>query len=181
MGFLLDSALLGGNEYLPYREAIAEQILSATMLSPFGIVGRARDEVRFEKFDYHSQIYAFAAHKVANGLRRAGYPYLAEVVDGRILAQTTDGFYPENVGAGEAPRLEYCPHILTISRVAADGRLTVSVKERTPAPYAVWTVAAILDIQQRLSDKNLKYSDKPSLWEQRLLPRLSQDLRHPNG
>jgi hypothetical protein len=180
MGFLLDSALLGGSEYLSYREAIVEQMLSPAMLSPFGIVGRARDEVRFEKFDYHSQIYAFAAHKVANGLRRAGYPYLAEVVDSRILAQTTDGFYPENVGAGEAPQLEYCPHILAVSRAAADGRLTVTVKERTPAPYAVWTVAAILDIKQRSSDKNMKYPNKLSTLEQRLLPRLCQDFRCPN-
>jgi glycogen debranching enzyme len=172
MGFLLDSALLEESEYLSYREAITEQMLSPAMLSPFGIVGRARDEVRFEKFDYHSQIYAFAAHKVANGLRRAGYPHLAQAVDSRILAQTTDGFYPENVGAGEVSRLEYCPHILTISRIAADGRLTVSVKERTPAPYAVWTVAAILDIQQRLSHEKLKYPTKPSALEQRLLPQL---------
>lgn len=181
MGFLLDSALLEESKYLPYREAIVEQMLSPAMLSPFGIAGRARDEVRFEKFDYHSQVYAFAVHKVANGLRRAGYPYLAEVIDGRVLAQTVDGFYPENVGAGEAPRLEYCPHILTISRTAADGLLTVTAKERTPAPYAVWTVAAILDIQQRLSDKNMKDTNESSSLEQRLLPRLPHDFRRPNG
>ena len=181
MGFLLDSALLEGSEYLRYREAIIEQMLSPTMLTPFGIVGRARDEVRFEKFDYHSQIYAFAAHKVANGLRRAGYPYLAQAVDSRVLAQTTDGFYPENVGSDDVSWPEYCPHILTISRIAADGRPTISVKERTPAPYAVWTVAAILEINQRLSDEKHKYPNKSSTLEQRLLPRPSRHRQRPNG
>ena len=172
MGFLLDSTVLDGNEYLPHRLAVVEQILSPSMISAFGIVGRARDEVRFEKFDYHSQIYAFAAHKVANGLRKEGHARLADVIDRRILAQTRDGFYPENVGADDGSRLEYCPHILTVSRIAADGRHTVSVKERTPAPYALWTVAAILDIESRSTDRDLDSSDAPSAMEQRLLSRL---------
>ena len=166
MGFLLDSALLSGGEYLSHREAVVEQVLSPSMLSPFGIVGRACDEIRFEKFDYHSQIYAFAAHKMANGLRKTGYAYLADVVDHRILAQTQDGLYPENVGADDILKLEYCPHILTISRIAADGGATVSIKERTPAPYALWTVAAILDIESRFTGQNLE-SYMPSEIEQR--------------
>ena len=171
MGFLLDSTLLNGSEYLPYREAITEQVLSPQMISPFGVVGRARDEIRFEKFDYHSQIYAFAAHKVANGLRKAGYVYLAEAVDQRVLAQAQDGLYPENVGAENVPELEYCPHILTISRIAADGRQTISVKERTPAPYALWTVAAILDIDTTLAAQDLKSPHLASALEERLLTR----------
>lgn len=171
MGFLLDSTLLNGSEYLPYREAITEQVLSPRMISPFGIVGRARDEIRFEKFDYHSQIYAFAAHKVANGLRKAGYAYLAEAVDQRVLAQAQDGLYPENVGAGNGPELEYCPHILTISRIAADGRQTISVKERTPAPYALWTVAAILDIDTTVAAQDPKSPHLTSALEERLLAR----------
>jgi hypothetical protein len=172
MGFLLDSTLLDGSEHLPYREAITEQLLSPEMISPFGVVGRARDEIRFEKFDYHSQIYAFATHKVANGLRKAGYTYLAEAVDQRVLAQAHDGLYPENVGAGNGPELEYCPHILKISRIAADGRPTISVKERTPAPYALWTVAAILDIDTTLTARDKKSSHPRSALEERLLTRL---------
>ncbi|HEY6312978.1 MAG TPA: hypothetical protein VIY52_19550 [Streptosporangiaceae bacterium] len=173
MGFLLDSGLLAGSEYQPHREAIVEQVLSPVMLSSFGIAGRARDEIRFEKFDYHSQIYGFAVHKVANGLRKAGYAYLADAVDDRVLAQTQDGFYPENVGAGDVPRLEYCPHILTVSRIAADGRPTVSVKERTPAPYALWTVASVLEIGSRRADQVLPSSRGPSALERRLLPRMA--------
>lgn len=179
MGFLLDSAILDGSECKPYREAIIDQIISPPMISPFGIVGRARDEVRFEKFDYHSQIYGFAAHKVANGLRRTGYTRLADVVDQRVRLQAKDGFYPENVGAGNGPELEYCPHILTVSRVAADGRRTVSVKERTPAPFALWTVAAILEIEaMKASRGHPAVSKVASAKEDKLLDRLNTGSQH---
>jgi hypothetical protein len=112
------------------------------MLSPFGVAGRARDEVRFEPFDYHSQVWAFAVHRTARGLARHGYPDLARELDRRVLEQTRDGLFPENVGA--CPDLRYCPHILTVARPGPDGRPTVTVKERPPAPYAAWTVAAVL-------------------------------------
>ncbi len=112
---------------------------------PVGVAGRARDEVRFEPFDYHSQVWAFAVHRTARGLARHGFPDLARELDGRVVEQTRDGLFPENVGA--CPDLRYCPHLLTVARPAPDGRPTVTVKERPPAPYAAWTVAAVLAIR----------------------------------
>ena len=143
MGMALDSAALDGQDII--IRSIAGHLFSPEMLSPMGVTGRARDEVRFEPFDYHSQVWAFAVHRTARGLARHGYPDLARELDGRVLKQTRDGLFPENVGA--CPDLRYCPHLLTVARPAPDGRPSVTVKERPPAPYAAWTVAAILAIR----------------------------------
>ncbi|MDT0353874.1 hypothetical protein [Pseudonocardia charpentierae] len=128
------------------REAVVGRLFPATMSSPFGIVGRAGDEVRFEEFDYHSQVWGFAVHRVARGLYRSGFPILARELNARVMRQARDGLLPENVGGGTEPELVYCPHLLRVSRLAADGRPTVTVKERPPAPYAAWTAAAVVAI-----------------------------------
>jgi glycogen debranching enzyme len=147
MGFVLDSALVRATAAPDDLElALVRQLFGPDMLSPFGIVGRSRDDVRFEEFDYHSQVWAFATYKVAKGLARLGYARLASLLATRVLRQCADGIYPENVGAGEDDVLRYCPHVLTVSRPAPDGRLTTTVKERPPAPHAAWTVAAVLAI-----------------------------------
>jgi glycogen debranching enzyme len=149
MGFVLDSQLLDGSDAAGLRAAIVDQLWAPEMTSPFGIVGRARDEVRFEKFDYHAQVWAFATHKVARGLARHGEVGRAGELDARVMLQTGDGLFPENVGAGDEPVLEYCPHVLTVERVAANGRTTHTVKERPPAPYAAWTAAAVVAIDDQ--------------------------------
>jgi glycogen debranching enzyme len=141
MGMALDSAALEGNDIV---RRVADHLFSPEMLTPFGVAGRAADGARFEPFDYHSQVWAFAVHRTARGLARHGLRDLAAELDRRVLAQTRDGLFPENVGA--YPELRYCPHILTVARPAPDGRPTVTVKERPPAPYAAWTVAAVLAI-----------------------------------
>ena len=146
MGFALASSLLDGPACGDLRESLVRQIFSAEMSSPFGTVGRARDEVRFEPFDYHSQVWAFAVHQIARGLRRAGYPLLARELDARVIRQTRDGLLPENVGASPDPEVTYCPHLLRVARLAADGRPTITTKERPPAPYAAWTAAAVVAI-----------------------------------
>jgi glycogen debranching enzyme len=143
VGFALVSGLLDGPACGELRESLVRQLFSAEMSSPFGIVGRARDEVRFEPFDYHSQVWAFAVHQIARGLKRAGYPLLARELDARVIRQTQDGLLPENVGANADPELRYCPHLLRVARLAADGRPTITTKERPPAPYAAWTAAAV--------------------------------------
>lgn len=165
MGLVLDSAIIQGAACRNLREGIISQLFGPELLSPFGIVGRARDEVRFERFDYHSQVWGFATYKVANGLRRYGYDRLAAELDTRLLGQTRDGIFPENVGAGTKPGLEYCPHILTVRRPAPDGLPTVTVKERTPAVYAAWTAAAVMAIEER----PVIISTEPSAFEQAIL------------
>ena len=74
MGFALASGLLDGAVCGALRESLVRQLFSAEMSSRFGITGRARDEVRFEPFDYHSQVWAFAVYRVACGLRRQVTP-----------------------------------------------------------------------------------------------------------
>jgi glycogen debranching enzyme len=149
MGMALDSGVLAGEDTRPLRDSLVRHLFSAEMSSPFGIVGRARDEVRFEPFDYHSQVWAFAVYRTALGLCRHGYADLARELCHRVLEQTRDGLLPENVGAGQGDELRYCPHILTVRRPAADGRMTVTVKERTPAPIAAWTAGAVLAMTHR--------------------------------
>ncbi len=144
MGMALDSAVLAGAGARALRDSVVRHLYSPPMLSPFGIVGRARDEVRFQPFDYHSQVWGFAVWKTARGLARHGYHELARDLGARLARQARDGLAPENVGAGPGSELRYCPHILTVARPAPDGRMTVTVKERTPAPYAAWTVGAML-------------------------------------
>jgi glycogen debranching enzyme len=157
MGMALDSAALDGHDII---RRIADHLFSPQMLTPFGVAGRASDEVRFEPFDYHSQVWAVAVHRTARGLARHGHPDLARELDQRVLQQTRDGLFPENVGA--YPDLRYCPHILTVARPAPDGRPTVTVKERPPAPYAAWTVAAVLAIHGEHAVKSYRANaDKP--------------------
>lgn len=144
MGMALDSELLAGPEAAGLRESLLAHLASPEMASPFGLVGRARDEVRFTPFDYHSQVWAFATHRAALGLRRHGYTERADELSAAILRQTRDGLLPENVGAGAEAELRYCPHVLTVRRPAPGGRTTVTVKERPPAPYAAWTAAAVV-------------------------------------
>jgi len=148
-GFVLSSGLLDGHTHRGLREAVLRHLFSPAMSSAFGIVGRARDEVRFEVFDYHSQVWGFAVHRVARGLERSGYTLLARELDARVMRQTRHGLLPENVGGGPGPNLEYCPHVLRVSRRAADGRPIITVKERPPAPYAAWTAAAVIAIDSR--------------------------------
>jgi glycogen debranching enzyme len=147
MGFALDSELLAHPSDARLVSDLVQHLVGPDMLTPVGIAGKAKDEVRFEKFDYHSQVWAFAVHRVARGLRRHGILDLATDLDTRMLRQTADGLLPENVGAGE--ELEYCPHILTVERLAANGRRTHTVKERTPAPFAAWTAGAVIAAQAR--------------------------------
>ncbi|TMK38527.1 MAG: hypothetical protein E6G66_18425 [Actinobacteria bacterium] len=148
IGLVLDSGLLEGKDVRWLRDACVRQLFSPDLLSPFGIAARARDEIRFEKFDYHSQVWAFASFKSARGLSRHGFGRLARELEARVMRQTWDGLLPENVGAGSDRQLEYCPHILTVRRPAPDGRMTVTVKERTPAPFAAWTAGAVVAIER---------------------------------
>jgi glycogen debranching enzyme len=144
MGMTLDSDLLACPEAAGLRESVLAHLTSPEMTSPFGLVGRARDEVRFTPFDYHSQVWAFATHRTALGLRRYGYTAQADALSAAILEQTRDGLLPENVGADADHELRYCQHVLTVRRPAPDGRMTVTVKERPPAPYAAWTAGAVI-------------------------------------
>ncbi len=147
MGFTLDSGLLDGPSLRGLRDDLVRQLFGPELSSPFGFTGRARDEVRFEPFDYHAQVWGFAVHKVARGLARHGYVRESEEANARLLLQTRDGLLPENVGAHDSDELRYCPHILTVWRPGPDGRPTITVKERPPAPYAAWTVAAVLAVR----------------------------------
>jgi glycogen debranching enzyme len=169
VGFALVSGLLDGPALGELREALVRQLFSSEMSSAFGIVGRARDEVRFEPFDYHSQVWGFAVHQVARGLERSGYPLLARELNARVMRQTRDGLLPENVGAGAEPELAYCPHLLRVTRLAPDGRPTVTTKERPPAPYAAWTAAAVRAIDH--DAKRLEANDQISatLFETQIL------------
>lgn len=146
MGMALDSNLLTGPDSRQLRDDVVKHLSSPEMTSPFGIVGRARDEVRFEPFDYHSQVWGFAVYRTARGLDRHGYGQFALDLNRRLLQQTQDGLLPENVGADESGELRYCPHILTVRRPAPDGRSTLTVKERTPAAYAAWTAGAVVAV-----------------------------------
>ena len=144
MGMALDSELLAGADAAGLRESLLAHLTSQDMTSPFGLVGRARDEVRFTPFDYHSQVWAFATYRAALGLRRHGHAVQADELSAAIIRQTRDGLLPENVGAGTESELRYCPRVLTVRRPAPDGRMTVTVKERPPAPYAAWTTGAVV-------------------------------------
>lgn len=144
MGMALDSQLLACPAASGLRESLLAHLASPEMTSPFGLVGRARSEVRFTPFDYHSQVWAFATHRTALGLRRFGHTARADELSAAIIQQARDGLLPENVGAGAEDELQYCPHVLTVRRPAPDGRITVTVKERPPAPYAAWTAGAVI-------------------------------------
>ena len=99
MGMALDSELLRGTDAAGLRESLLTHLASPEMTSPFGLVGRARDEVRFTPFDYHSQVWAFATYRTALGLRRYGHAEHAEELCTAVIRQTHDGLLPENVGA----------------------------------------------------------------------------------
>jgi glycogen debranching enzyme len=144
MGMTLDSELLACPDAAGLSESVAAHLASPEMTSPFGLVGRARDEVRFTPFDYHSQVWAFATHRAALGLRRHGNTAQANELSAAIIRQTRDGLLPENVGAGTEHELHYCPHVLTVRRPGPDRRMTVTVKERPPAPNLAWTAGAVV-------------------------------------
>ena len=144
MGMALDSELLAGADATGLREGLLAHLSSPAMTSQFGLTGRARDEIRFTPFDYHAQVWAFATYRTALGLRRHGYAVRAAELCAAIMKQTRHGLLPENVGADLGNEPLYCPHILTVRRPAPDGRLTVTVKERPPAPYAAWTAGAVV-------------------------------------
>jgi hypothetical protein len=153
MGMALDSGLLACPDAAGLRQSVLAHLASPAMASPFGVVGKARDEVRFTPFDYHSQVWAFATYRTAAGMRRHGHDDRADGLDAAILRQTSDGLLPENVGAAAGGGLRYCPHVLTVRRPAPDGRMTVTIKERPPAPYAAWTAGAVIAAQARQRER----------------------------
>jgi len=144
---VLASGLLDEDRDASLRMGIVRRIFAPSMSSFFGLVGRDRSEAKFQVYDYHSQVWGFACHLVARGLVRHGLPVLAQELDARLLRQTKHGLFPENVGGGTGQDLTYCPHVLRVRRRAPDGKWTVTVKERPPAPYAAWTAAAVHAIE----------------------------------
>jgi hypothetical protein len=124
MGMALDSELLADADATGLRESLLAHLGSPATTAPFGLVGRARDELRFTPFDYHSQVWAFATYRTALGLRRHGHAARASELSAAIMRQTRDGLLPENVGSSTESELRYCPHVLTVRRPAPDKHLS---------------------------------------------------------
>jgi len=120
----LDSELLADADATGLRESLLAHLGSLATTAPFGLVGRARDELRFTPFDYHSQVWAFATYRTALGLRRHGHAARASELSAAIMRQTRDGLLPENVGSSTESELRYCPHVLTVRRPAPDKHLS---------------------------------------------------------
>jgi glycogen debranching enzyme len=157
LGMVLDTGLLEGEAFRGLRHAVIRQLFGNRFLTPFGLTGRDRSDIRFGRYDYHAQVWGWAVHKVADGLRRYDYHDLADELDARVMRHSADGLYPEFVGGGPTPLLEYCPHRLVVRRPAYDGTMTTTVKERPPGPHQAWTVVAILAI-----DHFRRRPDRPS-------------------
>lgn len=169
LGMVLDSGLVAGENFRGLRQAIIRQLFSDRFLTPFGLTGRDRSDIRFGRYDYHAQVWGWTVHKVAEGLRRDDYHQLADELDARVMRHTTDGLNPEFVGGGPDPLIDYCPHRLTVRRPAYDGTMTTTVKERPPAPHQAWTVGAILAIDHSQRRQGAHSSPSQAVFEREVL------------
>lgn len=156
MGHVLNSRLLNGE--IPYvvhmRKAVVRQLMSPEMLNVSGIRTLASDEVRFRPGAYHNgSVWLWDTHHIAKGLRHHGYRDQADDLDQRLLnVIETTKIFPEYVRGDDS----YTPSINTSTIVLWDEVNQRENKlEQPPQEVQAWTVAAILAIHERLSQRKI--------------------------
>jgi glycogen debranching enzyme len=141
MGRLLDSEILAGREWRPYRDAIVSHLSSEEMLASAGVRTLAADSVRYRPGSYHNgSVWPFDSALIARGLRRHGYDDLAAELYRRVTsACSAMRCYPEYV-RGDGPRHEINRCVVDV--VDPSGR--INRLYQPPQLFQAWTVAAVI-------------------------------------
>lgn len=155
MGHVLNSRLLEGDdpEIVRKRQAVVRHILSPEMLNASGIRTLATDEYRFRPGAYHNgSVWLWDTHHIAKGLRHHHYTTEADDLDTRLLGVIeATKIFPEYVrgDSGDKPSINMMTVVLWDEINQRENKL-----EQPPQEVQAWTVAAILAIHQRLSERN---------------------------
>jgi glycogen debranching enzyme len=139
MGRLLDSNILDGEEWRPYREAVVDHLFGEELLAPGGIRTLAAGSARYRPGSYHNgSVWPFDTRLIARGLARHGHSDLAAELDRRLVAACQQvRCYPEFVrGDG----LDINRHVVEVED--AEGR--ANRVEQPPQLFQAWTVAAYI-------------------------------------
>ena len=146
---LLDSLFfddLGEKQKIHYVQALVREIMGTEFLTDAGIRSRALSEARLvPHWDYHGSYTSWPkeTNDIAKGLRRQGFPRLAEQLENRLLnVIKAIKAYPEFIYVDPRGR------VLGMASVAhTHGELVFVDSKNRPEKIQAWTVSAILAIK----------------------------------
>ncbi|WP_300613583.1 amylo-alpha-1,6-glucosidase [Trebonia sp.] len=162
MGHLLDSNLLGGNDYGEIRRRIIEKLFTPELLCPGGIRTLGTNEARYRPGSYHNgSCWPWDTAKIARGLRRFGYTSLADILTRRVLDVCVEfGGFPEFC-RGDADAIRFNDRIVDVrDQSGRSNRI-----EQPPQQVQAWTVAAVIEFE---SVANPQPSSSKSVIDQKL-------------
>ncbi|HVX58829.1 MAG TPA: hypothetical protein VG964_03825, partial [Candidatus Saccharimonadales bacterium] len=174
---MLDSTffdLLDEEDYQKYISAIVEMIMGEDFLTDAGIRSRAlREASLVDMWDYHGSFTSWPkeTYDIAKGLRRHGFPRLAEELENRLInAIRAAGSFPEFFYIDRRNR------VLGVARSASShGELMLVDSTNTPEKIQAWTVSAVLGIRrQRKAGISIVQKD----WQRDLEKRVLRHMPH---
>lgn len=150
-----------------YVSNIARNIMGSDFLTDAGIRSRSLAEKNVIKFwDYHGSFTSWPkeTYDIAKGLRRQGFPKLAEQLENRILnvVRKSRG-YPEFVYVDYRGRVMAGPPTRQ-----THGELSLIDSTNKPESIQAWTVSAVLAITTRRLPGLSRTKPKQKLWQKEL-------------
>ncbi|MDB4978105.1 MAG: glycogen debranching enzyme [Candidatus Peribacteria bacterium] len=172
---LLNTSLFDGlpeNEHKNYVENTVRRIYSAEFLTEVGLRCRSLDFVNLVDFaDYHGSLVSWAkqTYDVSKGLRRQGFPRLAEQLDIRILNGIALAGSPLEfiyIDANGHAHYDEVTQPSTPEDLAADRQVIAGTN--IPERMQTWTLSALLAIHYRLEREQTGPPVHPQTWQWRV-------------
>lgn len=172
---------LAEEDKVKYISAIVETIASSDFLTNGGIRSRSIEHNGLVKYwDYHGSntTWPKETYDISKGLRRQGFPGLADQLDNRLInALTRTGSYPEFLYVDEEG------HILTDyfkTQAHADFLVMTVEGSNNPESWQAWTIAAAIAITETLKTIDAKgriIQDRNS-WKTELEQKIMAEIKN---
>jgi len=151
MGHLLHSRLLDGDdaEIVRRKEALVRTLFSSDMLNISGIRTLSTQEYRFRANSYHNgSVWPWDTHYISLGLLRHGYTALArELMRRTHTVFTTTACFPEFLSGAATDQPVMPTRAIKIYNKKYNFQQFI---EQPPQRIQAWSVAAAVDIENRL-------------------------------
>ena len=158
---------LPGKTKKAFLSAIIQQIMNIDFLTDGGVRSRSLKESNLIKFwDYHGSFTSWPkeTYDIAKGLRRQGFPRLAEQLENRILNVVHKSrSYPEFIYVNSAGKI-----MIGDPTTKTHGELSLIESTNKPETIQAWTVAAIIAIDKYRKKNVKKPIKRQKFWKKRL-------------
>jgi len=166
---------LPGKSKKQYLYAIVQQIMNTDFLTDGGVRSRSLKDSNLIKFwDYHGSFTSWPkeTYDIAKGLRRQGFPKLAEQLENRILNVVHKSrSYPEFIYVNLAGKIMIGDPI-----TKTHGELSLIKSTNKPETIQAWTVAAIIAIDHSRNKDVINPIKRQKFWQKRLENKILSDI-----